>query len=149
VAERQAAAALNYLIEHDVRWSDMKIEVEDAVSPGSSILIYSVGEEGPFLGADSIGERGRPAEDVGRHAAQLFLKEYTSGAPIDAHLGDMLITPLCLAGGDSRFRASTVTQHSVTNLHVASILTGRICRFEENRDGTATVIIDGEISTTP
>ncbi|MFQ6135024.1 MAG: RNA 3'-terminal phosphate cyclase [Nitrososphaerales archaeon] len=144
VAERQMSSALNYLFEQDVSWSDMKIDVEDAVSPGSSIVLYSVGGEGPFLGADSIGERGKPAEKVGKQVAQLFLKEYSSGAPIDMHMGDMLVTPLFLAEGESKFRVSTVTTHMMTDLHVASILTGRGYRFEEHKDGTTTVTIGSE-----
>ncbi len=141
VAERQMSSALNYLFEQNVSWSDMKIEEADAVSPGSSMLLYSVGEKGPFIGADSIGERGKPAEKVGKQAAQLFLREYSSGAPIDMHMGDMLVTPLFLAEGESKFRVSTVTQHMQTNLHVASLLTGRGYRLEEHKDGTTTLTI--------
>ncbi len=144
VAERQMSSALNYLFEQDISWSDMKINVEDAVSPGSSIVLYSVGDEGPFLGADSIGERGKPAEKVGKQVSQNFMKEYSSGAPIDMHMGDILVTPLFLAEGESKFRVSTVTQHMMTDLHVASILTGRGYKLEEHKDGTATVTIGSE-----
>jgi RNA 3'-terminal phosphate cyclase (ATP) len=141
VAERQMSAALNYLFEQGVGWTDMKIDVEDSISAGSSIVLYSVGDDGPFVGADTIGERGKPAEKVGRQVAQLFLKEYHSGAPIDAHLGDMLVMPLFLAKGDSKIRVSSITQHMNTDLHVASQLTGRRYNVENNKDGTTTVTI--------
>jgi len=142
VAERQAKAAFGHLLNRGVDLGSIDIDVEDAVSPGSSILIYSVGVDGPFIGADSIGERGRPAEAVGEEAARLFLEEYSSGAPVDRHMGDMLVTLLFLADGKSMFRVSTVTQHTLTNLHVASSITGRTYKVEENPDGTATVTID-------
>lgn len=141
VAERQVSAAFNYLFRHNVSCRNMKIEVEDTLSPGSSIMLYSVGEDGPFIGADSIGERGKPAEKVGQQVAQLFLKEYASGAPVDRHLGDMLVTPLFFAEGESKFKVSTVTPHMLTDLHLASLLTGRRYRSETGKDGTTTVTI--------
>ncbi len=141
VAERQMSSALNRLFDQNIRWNDMKIEVEDANSPGSSIILFAVGKDGPFIGADSIGERGKSAEKVGRHVAQLFLKEFFSGAPLDMHVGDILVTPLFLAEGESKFRVSTVSTHMMTDLHVASLLTGRGYRFEEHKDGTTTITI--------
>lgn len=145
VAERQARSASDYLLGQGVNLSGVEIDVEDAISPGSSILIYAVGVDGPFIGADSIGERGKPAESVGEDAARLFLKEYSSGAPVDMHLGDMLVTPLFIADGESKFRVSSVTQHTLTNLHVASSLTGRTYRLEEKPDRTTMVTIGGKL----
>ena len=141
VAERQMSSALNHLFESSVGWNDMKIAVEDAVSPGSSIVLYSVGADGPFIGADSIGEWGKPAEKVGKQVANLFLTEYRSGAPIDQHLGDIIVMPLFLAKGESKFRVSSVTQHMLTDLQVASLLTDRSYAMERLKDGTTTVTI--------
>jgi RNA 3'-terminal phosphate cyclase (ATP) len=141
VAARQMSSALNYLFESGVGWSDMKIDLEDAVSPGSSIVLYSVGADGPFVGADSIGEWGKPAEKVGKQVAHLFLNEYRSGAPIDMHLGDIIVMPLFLAEGESKFRVSSVTQHMLTDLHVASLFTDRQYAMARQKDGTTTVTI--------
>ena len=141
VAERQMSSALNHLFESSVGWNDMKIDVEDAVSPGSSIVLYSVGADGPFIGADSIGEWGKPAEKVGKQVANLFLTEYRSGAPIDQHLGDIIVMPLFLAEGESKFRVSSVTQHMLTDLQVASLLTDRSYAMERLNDGTTTVTV--------
>ncbi len=141
VAERQLKSAKDHLSNHGIDLKDFGVNVEDSVSPGSSILIYSVGEQGPFIGGDAIGEKGKPSEEVGREAARLFLEEYLSNAPIDKHIGDMLVTFLPFTKSESRFKVSRVTQHLSTNLHIASIFTK--CQFSINEmpDGTAIVSI--------
>ncbi len=143
VAERQLGAAVNHLSNHGIKVEQTHVSVEDAPSPGSSIAICSVGSSGPFLGADSLGEKGKRAEDVGKEAAELFVKEFQSGAPVDFHLGDMLVGTLALATGESAYRVSAVTEHLKTNLYVAQLLTGCRFRIDQNEDGTATVTISG------
>lgn len=142
IAERQTNAALNYLNEQNVTCNESVTNIETAISPGSSILLYSVSQKGSFIGADMIGERGKPAEKVGIQVAKLFLKEYFSEAPIDMHLGDILVTPLFLSNDDSDFKVSTLTPHLKTNLHVASLMTGHKYHCDSHYDGTTTVIIN-------
>ncbi len=143
VAERQSAAALSIMSDHGIKVEESHALVDDAPSPGSSIAIYSVYPSGPFVGADSLGERGKPAEQVGREAADLFVREFNSGAPVDFHLADMLVGMLALAEGESAYRTSAVTEHLRTNLHICELLAGCKFRIEENADGTATVRISG------
>jgi RNA 3'-terminal phosphate cyclase len=69
------------------------------------------------------------------------LNEYRSGAPIDMHLGDIIVMPLFLAEGESKFRVSSVTQHMLTDLHVASLFTDRQYAMARQKDGTTTVTI--------
>ncbi|MGQ9469842.1 MAG: RNA 3'-terminal phosphate cyclase [Nitrososphaerales archaeon] len=141
VAERQLKAARDYLSNYRINLKDFEINVEDSISPGTSILIYSVNEQGPFIGGDAIGEKGKPAEEVGREAAKLFCEEYLSNAPIDKHIGDMLVTFLPFAKDESKFKVSKVTQHLSTNLHIASIFTKCQYNIDEMPDGTAIVSI--------
>ncbi|MFC1754440.1 RNA 3'-terminal phosphate cyclase [Thermoproteota archaeon] len=141
IAERQLRSALNYLSAQNVSCNESVIDIANAVSPGSSIILYSVSRERSFVGADMIGERSKSAENVGIQVAKLFLKEYLSEAPIDMHLGDILVIPLFQADGESNFRVSTITPHLRTNLHVASLMTGRKYSFDSNKDGTTTVTI--------
>ena len=144
VAERQLFAALDHLLKHRITCRDNVVGVEDARSPGTSILVYSTGDDGPYLGGDAIGERGKPAETVGLEAATIFLREWKSAAPIDAHLGDMLVHLLCLAPGPSTFRVSRATEHLRTNLHVAEVFTGRKHGVEEAGVEGATICIDAQ-----
>ena len=141
VAERQMRTALDRLYSQNVNWGDIMIDVTDAISPGSSITLFSV-SKGSFLGADNVGEQGKPAGKVGKQVAHLFLKEYFSEAPIDRYMGDILVTPLFLAAGESKFKVSTLTPHIRTNLHVASLLTGRKYYFEMHKNETTTITIE-------
>ncbi len=142
VAERQAAGAENLLKSSGRSVDSVISEVNDSDSPGTSILVSSVNEEqGLFVGGDAVGERGKPAEAVGRSAAERYLQEVSSHAPVDSHLADMLVMPLVLAEGESVYRVSRITDHLVTNLHVAETVVGRECKLHEDADGTVLVSI--------
>ncbi|MCP8322814.1 MAG: RNA 3'-terminal phosphate cyclase [Candidatus Methylarchaceae archaeon HK02M2] len=141
VAERQMKAAKKYLANQGIEVKTFETGIEDSISPGSSILIYSMGKQGPFLGSDAIGVKGKPSEKVGRDAAKLFLSEYLSNAPIDGHLGDMIVPFLPFIKGQSRFKVSRVTSHLTSNLYVASIFTKCQYSIDEMPDNTAIVCI--------
>lgn len=128
VAERQAKSAVRILKDQGVRVKGSEAIVEPASSPGTSILVYSVEEDGPFIGSDQVGEKGKPAELVGREAAEGYLEEYREMATVDSHLADMLSTYLSLTERESEFRTSKVSEHLKTNLYVSRLFTG--CEYE-------------------
>lgn len=130
IAERQQTAAEEILSKNGINFRN-QTRVEPALSPGSSIAICSYGDQGPYIGADSIGERGKTAEKVGSEAALSYLSEKRSNASIDSHLGDMLIPLLSLSSEESRFRVSRVTDHLLTNLRLSRTLTGVTYKIEE------------------
>jgi RNA 3'-phosphate cyclase len=123
VAERQAEAAKGILEGGKVVLGDIVVTEEDSLSPGSSITIAAAGQ-GCYIGADSIGAKGKRAEKVGSEAAAEFLDVFESGACVDAHLSDMMAPFLCLASSESRLLAPKVTEHLRTSLHVAEQFTG-------------------------
>jgi RNA 3'-terminal phosphate cyclase (ATP) len=142
VAQRQIAAALSILQKSGVACNSYSASVEQSSSPGSSILVYAVSNFGPFIGGDAIGERGKRAEHVGTEAAEKFLVTYNSNAPVDEHLADMIVLPLCLANGKSRFVVNRASQHLNTNLYVTSKIVG--CKYEIGKaDGNYMVTIEG------
>jgi RNA 3'-phosphate cyclase len=142
VAERQLSSATNFLFSKGVRTNKIASFVEEANSAGSSILVYAI-EEGRYLvGADAIGERGKPAERVGKECAQSFFKEYSSGAPIDHNLGDMFVPFLSTLEEKSTLRVSRLTEHLTTNLHVTKMFVNQSYTVSQNRDGTATITIE-------
>jgi len=144
VAKRQLNSALNILNQHKIPLADVKYTVEPALSAGTSITIYSIDEsKGTYLGADAIGERGKPAELVGREAAESFLAEWSAQAAVDSHLADMLVLPLSLAEGTSTYTTSKLTQHLQTNLYVVSKLTE--CAYKLNKLSSGAV----EVKITP
>ncbi len=135
VAERQARAAVTLLRQCGVEVAKSAVSLEQSVSPGSSILVSAVGE-GCFLGGDSIGARGKPAEAVGREGAENFLSAFATHARIDAHLADMLGPVLCLSESPSALLIPYVTEHLRTSLSVAKQFTSAGFEFEHSDGAT-------------
>ena len=119
VAERQAQAATSELQQagyHNVR---IKSEHNPKTAcPGSGISLWTVRDPTRLIGSDALGQRGVKAEVVGQQAAQSFLNELKTGAPVDRYQADMLVPYVALADGKSSFFVSELTQHTVTNIHV-------------------------------
>jgi RNA 3'-phosphate cyclase len=132
VAERQAQAASTALSDAGLRVGEVTVAAEDSDSPGSSVVIASIGPDG-MLGADSLGARGRLAEDVGRAAASRFLGMRSGGSCIDSFLADMVAPILCFAKSESKLRIPEVSEHLRTSLHVASLFGGHRYSVEEGK----------------
>ena len=111
VAERQAASAIERLQEAGYE-AEILQETGRLASTGSGITLWTAGK-----GASSLGERGLPAEKVGRRAAEEMVRELESPAAVDAHLADQLIPYLALAGGS--FTVSEISLHTKTNIWTA------------------------------
>ena len=131
VAERQTAAAKKTLEAANLSLPSIELEVVDdrrQTGPGSGIVLCAQTQDGSILGSDDLGERGRPAEEVGATAGKILVEEIQSGAILDRHMGDMIVPYLILAEGVSEVSIARVTQHTKTNIKVAEWLTGS--RFE-------------------
>ncbi len=124
VAERQISGALSRLEREGIRSSSYSLSIAQSISPGSSILIYATSAYGPFIGGDSIGEKGKSAENVGREAAENFIRPYINNASVDKHLADMIVLPLSLSNKVSRFVTDDLTLHLETNLHIIKSIVG-------------------------
>lgn len=146
VAKRQISSALIALEKKDIRCSNYTASIETSISPGSSILVYSASDFGLYVGGDSIGELGKRTEAVGTEAAMRFLDSTLAQATVDPFLADMLVLPLALSKGRSRYRVARVTQHLLTNLHVVSQIVG--CKYsieqqQQQQGGSYIVMIEG------
>jgi RNA 3'-terminal phosphate cyclase (ATP) len=141
VAERQTSSAIIALEKKGIRCGSYSASIETSVSPGSSILIYSASDFGPYVGGDSIGEIGKRAEAVGAEAAERYLESALVQAPVDPFLADMLVLPLALARGKSKYRVARVTEHLRTNLQVASQIVG--CKYGIEQQGKTFVVTIG------
>lgn len=126
VAERQAEAARNLITEKGLLSPDITIEhyQSPGMSPGSGLVLSAVTEDDTFVGADRLGEKGKPAEQVGREAAGELAWEVESGAFLDSHMADMVVPYMALADGVSEVSVSRITQHTLTNVVVAELLCG-------------------------
>ncbi len=117
VAERQAKAARDLLTQSGFK-PEIKV-VNDESNPiqkGSSIALWAETDTGVILGADSIGELRKMAEQVGREAAQKLLAELSVKPTVDEFLADMLIPYMALAEGKSSFLTRTITEHIESNM---------------------------------
>jgi RNA 3'-terminal phosphate cyclase (ATP) len=146
VAERQAAAAKKNLEGAKLLAASIDVEVLDdkrQLSPGSGIVLSAETQNGDILGSDALGERGRPAEEVGSTAGKILGEEVESGAMLDRHMGDMIIPYLVLAIGASEVSISRVTQHTRTNVKVTEWFTGRRLDLEGELDHPGKLRVEG------
>jgi RNA 3'-phosphate cyclase len=112
VATRQAAACQNRL---PLRPVDVDVAHVETFSPGSVITAVAEYEQ-TRLGADALGERGKPSERVGQDAANKLKQEIESGATVDVHTADNLMIWVALFGGGYTF--AEPTGHITTNAWV-------------------------------
>ncbi len=124
VATRQADSAHSVLRENGIEQISIDTESyqknEDRhLGPGSGIVIWAESEQGARIGADRLGERGKPAEEVGSECAHQLIDELSTGMAVDSHLCDMLVPYMVLARGTSIIGVTKTTAHLKTNLWVA------------------------------
>ncbi len=138
VAERQAESAAAALKEAGCP-VDIRTEYCNTSSDGSGITLWGVLSRdkdeidlnNPIrVGADSLGERGKKAEVVGREAATRLLRAIKAGAPVDRHLADNLIPIMGIFGGS--IRAAEITGHTLTNIYVTEKFLDVKFRVDEN-----------------
>lgn len=137
VAARQATGAIRRITDANWPRTEFLIDAQrdgNYLGPGSGITVYAKTSTDSILGADSLGERGKPAEQVGEIAGERLVEEIASGAILDRHMGDMIIPYLILAEGTSEITVSRVTQHTMTNAKVAEWLTGKKIDLEGELD---------------
>lgn len=132
IAERQADSAAKLLEKNSAKIGIVQVETGSAASPGSSLLIYETDANSKFVGASSLGEKGKRAESVAEEAARDFLKE-SPDASVDSHLADMLVTLCACLPGKSVYRAPFLTEHFSTNCLVAEKLSG--CKIKTEKIG--------------
>ncbi len=130
VAEREVNSAAQLIA------SELGIKPEIFISlcsDGVGTTVLALADAGAsLLGGDSLGERGKPAEVVGKEAAASLIAEAKSGASVDVHMGDMLLPFIALRGGSFTVREQTA--HMISNAYVVRQFTGREVKFE--REGT-------------
>ncbi|HUK79976.1 MAG TPA: RNA 3'-terminal phosphate cyclase [Nitrososphaerales archaeon] len=142
VAERQLKSATADLVHADFVVSSTELTEEHSDSPGSSLLAFQVSHS-KYIGADGIGAKGKPAEEVGRETAARFIAAARSGGCLDPNLADMVIPLLSLAPGHSRILVPAVTPHLVSGLELASQFTGCSWSVEQGEGVEAVTVLPG------
>jgi RNA 3'-phosphate cyclase len=112
VCQRANAAVRKEMLGFDVKLTSAKTS---GPSTGAGIFLMAR-YENALLGADSLGERGVPAEQVGSQAARALQREMDGPGTLDVHAADQLLPYLALAVGPSSFRVREMTSHLRTQM---------------------------------
>jgi|TARA_B100001964_G_scaffold225533_1_gene273475 RNA 3'-phosphate cyclase len=145
VAERQAKAAEVSLSNYKCP-VNIQIHYSETLSTGSGITLWAIFSKNkdeidiknPIrLGADSLGERGKKAEIVGKEAAQTLAAEINSKAPVDMHLADQILPFTALAG--NKIKTSKITNHTKTNIYTIEKFLGKTFEIDENNNIISTI----------
>jgi len=115
VAERQAKRA-EELIKQKLG-KDMKKEIKyvDTLSSGTGLLVNII-TKNSIIGADSLGKRGKKAENVAKDVIKKLILEYANGS-VDRHAADMLLPYMALAGS-GKIKTGEITHHILTNISI-------------------------------
>lgn len=119
VARRQADSARKVLEDFGIRVS--RIETTTSTKPlgkGSSITLWLTNEN-TLVGGDSIGEKGKRAEEVGEEAANKIISCVSKKAPVDEHAADMVFPYLIFAEEESRIAIPRISSHLETEIFIA------------------------------
>lgn len=138
VSTRMAEAAQEVLAGERLEAS---IDVHDdttAAQPGAAFGLFAELAGGPRLGADGAGAPGRPAERIGRRAAEELLEDLATGATVDRHAADQLLIFAALASGRSVYRAPMLNDHVASAAWLASLFLG--AEVDLGGDGTIQVV---------
>jgi RNA 3'-phosphate cyclase len=129
IATRMAHAANMALIK--AGYSEINIKTESYepsrdphLGPGTGITLWAETEQGAILGASSLGRPGKPAEQVGREAAENLVKQLRTGRAVDRHLTDQLIPYMALAECTSEITSAELTSHALTNIALVENILG-------------------------
>jgi RNA 3'-terminal phosphate cyclase (ATP) len=126
--------------DEEVPLVERTVRTVDADSAGSAVLMR-IDTEDAIVGFDALGETGKPAEDVGREAADAAHEFLQSDAAVDRHMGDQLAVFVALAGG--RVRIPSATDHVTTSVELL-----RTFGYDTSVEGTdAAPTLVGETAT--
>jgi RNA 3'-phosphate cyclase len=113
IGERQRDQALKRLCNQGY-FPETELIQAPSYGQGTVVFIEPAFEKG-FAGFTSLGERGKPAEQVANDACDEFFKFIQTEAAIDEHLADQLLLYMALANGKSTFITNRITRHLRTN----------------------------------
>ncbi len=104
------------VVRDELGWQreDCEVEVIDNSAGPGNVLFCEVEREQVTEVVTAFGQKGVPAEKVGKQAAREVQRYLDADVPVGEHLADQLMLPMALAGG-GRYRTLPLTLHSRTN----------------------------------
>ena len=114
---------------------DIRIESRERGPSQGVGVVLSATDGATYLGATALGERGKPAEQVGSEAANGLLKAIDGKAAVDVHAADQLLPFLAMSRPGS-YSTGMQTNHLKTNIWTIERFMGKVFSV----DGSPTVI---------
>ncbi len=115
---------------------DKKVNIElasyQSSSPGTGITLWSVGDR--LVGVGKLGEKGVPAEAVGKEAADYMRRAIDAGFQIDRWSADQLIPYLAMCDDHGKIKVEKLTGHLETNLWLVNRFCSDAIRLEEKQN---------------
>ncbi len=139
VVERQVEGVREFLLSVDFPPPETYRQYVKSLSVGTSVTVWLEDTRGNLLGADSLGKKGKPAEEVGREAGQKLWEDWRSGATVDRHLADHLVPLMALAGGE--IRVPFFTAHLETNVWVCERFVGEGTFYTSREEGILGAVV--------
>ena len=148
IAIREAHAAKLALLKAGYSKVQIKTETYEPqrdthLGPGTGIALWATTERGAILGSSCLGEPRKPAEQVGREAAESLVKQLRTGCAVDRHLTDQLIPYLALAEGVSELTSAELTSHTLANIALVEHMLGVKFEVEGQRGQPGKVKVEG------
>jgi len=148
IAKRQKLEMLRAIASDKGVKIQPKLEEKEmqADCPGTFCFICAK-YENTIAGFSSLGEVSKKAEQVGREAAEHFIKFNNSNNSLDEHLQDQILIPAALSNGETAFQTEKLSSHAKTNIYVIKkfIPELEIDEREEKLAGTEKTIIKVKI----
>ncbi len=149
ITQRMVREAVSVLYKSGFRDVDITVQSLQSetklcsMDPGCGIILFAELDLGIKVAADSLGELGKPAEEVGRGAALMLVEQLKTGASLDPHLGDQLIVWAGLADGISQFRVGKFTLHALTSIEVSKKILDAKFKVEGELNKPAKITCEG------
>ncbi len=143
VAFNQSRAAKKELEKLNVDFVEAIDCKEKSDSSGSSISLFAHFSSGNIISASALGAKGKPAQNVGKEAAEKLLKEISFQKPVDLHLADQLIPFMALAEGYSTIECTQLTDHALNNIMVCEKMLGYKFEVKGNLNEPAEIFVQG------
>lgn len=147
IAKREAKSAKKLLNE---KGYETKIETETQEepenhqqSPGTGIVLWAKTKQGSILSSSCLGEKGKPAEEVGEEAAEKLIQQIETGKALGPHMTDQVIPYLSLANGKSKIGSTKLTSHTLTNIELIKKIIGAKITIEGKQGQPGNIKIEG------
>lgn len=116
ITQRMKHAVIKTLFKQNIQ-SDISIETHETLSPGTGITLWTEEADG-CIGSVGLGERGVPADNIGKQSAEDILKYIQTDSTIDIYLMDQILPFLVQSNKDSIVRVKTLSNHAKTNMWI-------------------------------